>query len=606
MEDHMKPVLISFLIISFLTFGILLSQEKPKEPQEPNDSSRNLVIVEEVKPVPQEVKPGFESIDGEDGLAYLKFFSSDALEGRETASQGHQIAAEFVAALFESWGLKPAGDKPAPPSSRSRFPTPSRRKIPPTRSFLQQVELKEYMGSKGSAKVERREGSQYKAINFNPDIDYQYNSRENHILSASVVFVGYGISEKSIKFDDYKGIDVKGKIVMMLTETPKKGDKDSPFEKGELKSKYYPVRPSRRRRSPKTQTAMEKGAIAVLLVENSPQQNRDVAKRVLDSQKINDERPVLPGKRRRFSLTHGSTKRPWDTIPTIRVSRQMADQILDLAGQKLESLKMTIEKTMKPNSMILRSVTFTVESKNTVKLVKSPNVLGYIEGSDPELKKEVIVIGAHLDHLGKRGDYIFNGADDNGSGSVSVMAVARAISVNPGKPKRSVLFALWTGEENGLLGSRHYVSNPYFPLDKTIAYINLDMVSREWDKSRLKRMAGFMGTKIPDETLEKLDVTKFITLAYSADSLELHKAFKDNNEYVGISLMLRESKGTRRGGGGSDHASFGMKERSGASFFGAMTEDFHRPGDTYDKINVKLMQMTTRLVYLTAMTLSSQ
>ncbi len=284
----------------------------------------------------------------------------------------------------------------------------------------------------------------------------------------------------------------------------------------------------------------------------------------------------------------------------------MADKILDLAGQKLESLKMTIEKTMKPNSMILRGVTFTVESKNTVKLVKSPNVLGYIEGSDPELKKEVIVIGAHLDHLGKRGDYIFNGADDNGSGSVSVMEVARAFSVNPGKPKRSVLFALWTGEENGLLGSRHYVSSPYFPLEKTIAYINLDMVSREWDKQRLKRRAGFMGIKIPDETLEKIDVTKLITLSYSAGSPDLHKSFKDNNEYVGMSIMLRESKEMRRGRGGSDHASFGRKEIPWASFFGAMTEDFHRPGDTYDKISVKLMQMTTRLIYLTAMTLANR
>lgn len=603
----MKPVLISFLIISFLTFGILLSQEKPKETQKPDESSMNLVFVEKTKPVPQEVKTGFESIDGEDGLAYLKFLSSDALEGRETASQGHQIAAEFVAVLFESWGLKPAGDKPAPPSSRSRFSSPPPvKKNPPTRSFLQQVELKEYLDSKGSAKVEKREGSQYKAINFDPDIDYQYNSRENHILSAPVVFVGYGISEKSLKFDDYKGIDVKGKIVMMLTETPGKGDKDSPFEKGELKSKYYPVRSFRRTRSPKTQTAMEKGAIAVLLVENSPQKNRDVAKRVLDSQKINDERPVLPGKRRRFSLTHGNTKRPWETIPTIRVSGQMADQILDLAGQNIESLKMTIEKTMKPNSMILRGVTFTVESKNSVKLVKSPNVLGYIEGSDPELKEEVIVIGAHLDHLGKRGDYIFNGADDNGSGSVSVMEVARAFSVNPVKPKRSVLFALWTGEENGLLGSRFYVSNPYFSLKKTIAYINLDMVSREWDKQRLKMIAKARGINIPDETLEKLDVTKLTTLAYAADSLDLHKAFKANNEYVGMSIMFRESRGVRRGGGGSDHAAFGMKKINWASFFGAMTRDFHQPGDTYDKINVKLLQMTTRLVYLAAMSLANR
>jgi hypothetical protein len=603
----MKRTVGFLFLITFFFLGMMWSQEKKKETKKAAaEESRTLVTVEKVKPVPAEVKAGFESIDGEDGIAYLKFLSSDALEGRGTATLGHQAAAQFAATLFEAWGLKPAGDKPAPASSRRRrFSQSDRKTIKPGRSYFQRVELKEHLDSNSSAKVEWREGSQHKSIGFQQDVDYQYRVSGSQEFSAPVVFVGYGISEKSLKFDEYKGVDVKGKIVMMLSETPRKGDKDSPFEKGELKKKYYQERRSRRSRSPKSQLAMKKGAIAVLLVENSPGTNRSVAQRVLDSQKIDDERPILPGKYIRYSLAQSQGKMPWETIPTVRISRQMADQILDLNRQTLESLKRQIEKTMKPASMALKGTTFTVKSKLNTKLVQSMNVLGYLEGSDPGLKDEVIVIGAHLDHLGKRGDYIFNGADDNGSGSVSVLEVAQAFAVNPQKPKRTVVFALWTGEEKGLLGSRYYVSNSPFPREKTITYINLDMVSRLWDKRRLKMMGRFMGIKLKDEELKNIDLETLITIAYPEQSPDLFNAFKDNNEYVGLSIIVRKSSGMASGGG-SDHMSFGFNKIPWVAFFGAITQDYHQTSDTFDRTSMKLMQKAAQLTYLAAAALANK
>jgi hypothetical protein len=619
----MKRSIGYLLLIFIFTFGMLWSQDKPgkvdkkdkvdkvdkvdkkKESKSAEkDTSRSLVMVEKVKPVPPDVKAGFESIDGEDGLAYLKFLSSDALEGRGTATKGYEAAAQFAATLFEAWGLKPAGDKPAAPSShRRRSSRGSKKTIKPTRSFLQQVELREYLDSKGSAKVEWRRAGQYKAFGFESNVDYQYWTRSSEEFSAPVVFVGYGISEKKLKFDEYKGVDVKGKIVMMLSETPRKGDKDSPFEKGELKKKYYPPRSYwRRSRSPKPKTAMEKGAIAVLLVENSPHKNPDVAKRALASEKINDERPIYPGKRRRFSLLQKRTRWPGETIPTIRISRQMAGQILQLNGQKLEDLKKKIEKDMKPASMPLMGTVFSIKNKVVSKLVKSENVVGYIEGSDPQLKEEVVVIGAHLDHLGRRGDYIFNGADDNGSGSASVLEVAQAFVVNPVKPKRTVVFALWTGEESGLLGSRYYVSHPAFATKKTIAYINLDMVSRTYDRKSLKTRLDFMEKKLTDEELKKIDLDSTISFSYWDKAPDLMETFKAHNEYVGLTLITRKSSG----GGGSDHSSFGRGKMAWVFLMGAMTENYHQTNDTYDRISIKLMQKTTRLSYLAAMALANR
>jgi Zn-dependent M28 family amino/carboxypeptidase len=207
---------------------------------------------------------------------------------------------------------------------------------------------------------------------------------------------------------------------------------------------------------------------------------------------------------------------PWESLPTCRISREMANAILGYSENDVDSLKAKIEKEMEPQSYELLGVTLTLSQTAESKLVQCHNVLGYIEGSDPELKDEVIVIGAHLDHLGQRGDYIYNGADDNGSGSVGVMECAEAFALNPVKPKRSILFALWTGEEKGLLGSRYYVNHPYFPIEKTVVCLNMDMISRTYTKQQLKMMGNMFGEDIPKEALEKIDAQRFVRPSFSA------------------------------------------------------------------------------------------
>jgi len=595
-----KPVLF-ITILCLFTFSLLIGQQEKAE--EKPDPMKNFSIVTETKPVPEKVKVGFESITGKDAVAYLKFLSSDLLEGRDTASEGYDIAALYAATMFELWGIKPAGDPiRARMSMRRMFQAPQRPPSKARRGYFQNIAFKETLGNEGIAEVQWRKGQLKKTKAFHPNMDYSYFASETQSLTAPVVFVGYGIQEPSLKFDEYKNLDVKGKFIMMLSEAPGKDDPESPFNKGKLKEKYYPQRRRMRRMtSPKSKLAKDLGAIAILQVENSPKNNPSVARRALDAQRINDERPIYPGSRRRISLAEnvGQSMRG-ESIPTIRISRGMANDILGFVDQDVETLKGKIEKTLKSHSMALQGVSFTVKNKADTKLVNSMNVLGYIEGSDPELKKEAIVIGGHLDHLGRRGDYIFNGADDDGSGSVGVMEIAEAFAKNPVKPKRSIVFALWTGEEKGLLGSRYYVANSFM---KTAVNLNLDMISRVYDKERLAMISRRWGAKIGKEVLKKIDVKKYVSLSYDANTPDIGKIMRENNNHVGLHIHLQEQK---EASGGSDHAPFARAKIPWAFFMAAMTEDYHQPSDSADKVSSDLIEKITRLAYLAAFALADK
>ncbi|MGB6339886.1 MAG: hypothetical protein WBF32_08940, partial [Candidatus Aminicenantaceae bacterium] len=347
----MKKSMILITALCLLVFSTLNAQEA-KEEEKP-DPLANFSLVEETQPVPEDVKVGFESITGKDAVTYLKFISDDLLEGRDTGSDGYDIAALYGATMFELWGLKPAGDKIRPRMDMRRMMMGGQTAESSKRSYFQNIAMRETLETDGIAVAEWQKGQQKKTRSFSPDIDYSYFASGSQSLTAPVVFVGYGIQEESLKFDEYKNLDVKGKFVMMISEAPGKGDPDSPFNKGELKTKYYPPRRRMRRMTnPKTKLATDLGALGVLLVENSPQDNPDAARQALDRQKIYDDQPIIPGERRRISLMESTGPRmPWDSAATIRVSREMANQILDYVDQDVDTLKGKIEKTLQPQSM---------------------------------------------------------------------------------------------------------------------------------------------------------------------------------------------------------------------------------------------------------------
>lgn len=597
----MKKSLIVILILSFLPYSLAIGQQE--QAAEKADPMRNFSLIDETRAVAENVKEGFESITAKDAIVYLKFLSNDLLEGRDTASMGYDIAAQYAASMFELWGIEPAGDMERQSFDFRRMMRGETQQ-PRKRTYFQNIAFSETLGREGQASVTLQKGQMKKTKNFLPDLDYSYDGSGTQSITAPVVFVGYGIQEPSLKFDEYKNLDVKGKFVMMLSEAPGKGDPASPFTQGELKEKYFPERRMMRRRrssSPKFTTARELGAEAVLLVENSPEENPEITRNTLNEQRIDDEETIYPVPRRRMTLADSiSQSRYGESIPTIRISRKTADEILNLAGQEIETLKDKIETTMESHSMALPGVTFTIENKTKTKLVNSMNVLGYIEGSDPELKKEAVVIGAHLDHEGRRGDYIFNGADDNGSGSVGVMEIAEAFAKNTVKPKRSIVFALWTGEEKGLYGSHYYVMHPF--IEKTAANLNLDMISRVYKQEDLAMMSRRWGD-IGKDIIEKIDTQKYAEYEFDASAPEIGEIIKKNNSFVGLHLRFQEPG---RSMGGSDHMPFDQSDIPWAYFSAAMTEDYHEPSDTVDKISPGLMEKIIRITYLTAFDLADK
>jgi hypothetical protein len=599
----MKKLLLFIVILSLLPYSIAIGQQGQAE--EKTDPMKDFSLVDEMQPVGEKVKVGFDSITGKDAVTYLKFLSDDLLEGRDTASRGYDIAALYAATMFELWGIKPAGDMERPRMDFRRMMSgeqPAQAK----RSYFQNIAFTETLGNEGEAVATWQKGGMKKTKAFMPDTDYSYYTSGTQTFTAPVVFVGYGLQEPSLKFDEYKNVEIKGKFVMMLSEAPGKGDPDSPFNKGELKEKYFPERrPMMRRRrstSPKFKVPADMKAEAILLVENSPDENGDLPRQYLDSQKIDDERTIYPEPRRRISLAENIGGSMYgDSIPTIRISRNMANEILGMVGQDIDTLKGKIEQTLTSQSMPLQDLILTFENTTETKIVNSMNVLGYIEGSDPQLKDEAVVIGGHLDHLGMRGDYIFNGADDDGSGSVGVMEIAEAFAKNPVKPKRSIVFALWTGEEKGLLGSRHYVAHPF--MEKTAVNLNLDMISREYDQDTLVRMGRRYGEDVTKEMLEKIDAKKFVSLSYDAHTPAIEEIIRKNNTHVGLHLRISASE---EASGGSDHAPFGQAKIPWAFFIAAMTEDYHQPSDTVDKVSPKLMEKIIRLTYLAAFDLADK
>jgi hypothetical protein len=592
------------LVFSF-NFALIGQESKGKMEKAENDALQNFSVMTEVQTVPGHLKLGFESISGKETRKYLQFLTSDLLEGRETATPGYEIASEFVGTLFGLWDILPAGDYPVKATGRGNFfsRNDDAKEEKKERGYFQEIEIREILEEVTQITVELRKGSVIKSRGFNPMIDYEFRPTNNNMLSAPIVFVGYGIFEKEIKYDDYGKLDVAGKIVMMLTGVPGKDNPNSPFNKGALKEKYAsPRNPMRHYVAPQIKMAQEKGAAAVILVESSTIEKPDVPKDKLAARKINDNEAIYPGERRRMTLVQGPPN-PWESLPTVRISRAMAEDILKFADQNLDKLQGEIEKDLKSHSFALPGVSMEIISRVEEQLVKCRNVLGYIEGSDPKLKDEVVVIGAHLDHLGKRGDYVFNGADDNGSGSVAIMAAARAFAINPVKPKRSILFALWTGEEKGLLGSRYYTTHPFFPLQKTVAYINLDMVSREWSRERFNMMLKRFNLNIPEEFSKTVDMAKFMSIQYS--DMKVREALIEGNRFAGLHMVLRETI-PGAGSGGSDHASFSAKKIPLAAFFGAMTDDYHKASDSIEKVNLDIIERSARLTWLAAFFLADK
>ena len=608
------------LVVIILAFLLIGAQASPAQtPQaKPEDFAKNIVRVEKPEPVPESMKTGFETIAAKDSLAMLSFIASDLLEGRETGTRGFQLAAEYAASLLGLWKIKPLGDIPPRTFTLAQFLSGATPPAPPDKGFLQEFALQEITETSSRMSLEVRKGDIVRTQPFQSGKDYQGLPTTGETISSPVVFAGYGISEKDIGYDDFKNLDVKGKIVLILSDAPGRDNPDSPFQLNKaLKDKYFPARQAGGivitqpgDRFNKVSEIRKRRPAAILQVTtpgSAGGMSQDAAwfRNQLPPKGINDERPIINKPYRRTILPGVANPIAGSAAPLITITRQTAEALLEASGQTLEDLKRKIESTWKPASLELPGTRLTIESTVRSQFIRGINVVGAIEGSDPALKDEIVVVGAHLDHTGRWEDYIYNGADDNGSGSVGVLNLARAFSANVIKPKRTIVFCLWGGEEKGLLGSRYFVQNSPYPKARIVAYLNMDMISRPYDEKSLGFAGRMMNFAVGPDFLKLVKPVNFMPISFSAGS-GLADLIREADRYIGLDLYLREATESGLGFGSSDHASFHEAKIPWLLPISAVTQDLHQTSDSVDKVSGELIEKVSKLMYVIAFQLTQK
>ncbi|HZG52937.1 MAG TPA: M28 family metallopeptidase [Pyrinomonadaceae bacterium] len=405
--------------------------------------------------VPAELKPALDTINSNDILQHTKTLSSDEYEGRGPGTRGEELTVKYLTEQYQRLGLKPGN---------------------PDGTYVQKVPL---VGFTGAARASFTANGKTMELKF--PTDYVAVSRrfvpESKVENSDVVFVGYGVVAPEYGWDDYKGVDVRGKTIVMLINDPAVPDAADPSKLDEKMFKgnamtYYG------RWTYKYEIARDRGAAAAIIVhETGP---AGYPYEVVSGSWSRENFDVqTPNKNMDRAAVEG-----WITL-------DRAKELMTASGQDFDALKKAaVTKDFKPVTLNAKA---NFEIKNTIREITSSNVVAKLEGSDAALKNEYIVYSAHWDHLGRDeklpGDQIFNGALDNASGTGAMLEIAEAFTKMTPAPKRSIIFLAVTAEEKGLLGAKHYAANPLYPAAKTLANINIDGVN-QWGRTKDITMVG--------------------------------------------------------------------------------------------------------------------
>ncbi len=473
-------------------------------------------------------------------IAYL---ASDQLEGRRTGEAGATTAAGYIANLFAQYKLKAGFSQTINGKTSKNF----LQKFP----YVTGVEPAETgnefrlnLKNVNSSIVQVEQNNPVNPIKFSPN---------GEATDAKIVFAGFGIESAESKFNDYEGLDVAGKVVLAFDGNPENDTPRSSFSRFDARAK--------------AKIAKDKGAVGLLLISREDKFGNDKYARV------------------KYDQTLGES-----AIPVFAVSRVSAANILGIKDTELKTIE-TLTAMKKDTTAQVKlgfrdlSPTVTFKVNFVKKTTDAYNVVGILEGTDDVLKNEAIVIGAHFDHLGKGGQgslavnstEIHHGADDNASGTGALIEMAR-IFAKEKKNKRTIIFIAFGGEEEGLLGSKYYVNNPVFALDKTVAMLNMDMVGRLKDD---KLTIGGIGTASEwrDLVTKKNEIIPPVYGDSKKNNFAPTSGEKKESVYR-FSLQLNED-----GFGPSDHSSFYGKQIPVLFFFTGTHDDYHKPTDTADKIN---------------------
>ena len=474
-------------------------------------------------------------IDEVDMKKHLSILASDEYEGRETGEKGQKMAAEYLANRFKELGLT----------------------APVNGSYFQKFELDKI--SLAAFKIETLTGninlSQNEIIVVNP-FEGNKNDQEHDII-----FAGYGLEEEN-GYSSYKSIDVKDKIAVIIMGTPKGKESLIPNEE-DRKSVYLQM-------TYKGKLAKAKGAKGVIFVTKKADYT------LFDNMYghyFKDPKWEVPSKEKK------------EDKPDFLIALSTNDKLPALLGYTDKQWNKVFKKWNKKNETILEAKA-KVSSEMKIEKVETENVLGYLEGTDK--KDELIVLTAHYDHIGIIGGKIYNGADDDGSGTTAVLELAEAFALakkEGNAPKRSVLFMLVTGEEKGLLGSSYYSENPVFPLKNTVSNLNIDMIGRmDKDHEGDPNYVYIIGSTMLSTELHNLSEA---TAKMYAPKVKLDYTYNDKNDPNRFYYR-------------SDHYNFAKHDIPVIFYFNGVHADYHQHTDEVDKMHFGKMQEITRLVFATA------
>ena len=516
---------------------------------------------------------GMQAVDPAAIKAQLDFLSSDIMMGRNTGEEGGFIAAEYIASMLATYGVTPGGDM----KTVREEPTASWGRKPPKRyrSFFQDFNLIRYRpGPEQHLEIHSTGGGENQSVILGYGTDYKVSVRTTgRQFSAPLVFVGYGIKDSVSGWDDFRDFDLTGKVLVRCYGYPGQGDSLSRgYQAFHSRIKDWQTSPLSKRND------WTKGALAVIdIPEGSDPSGR---------WSVNDP------DRRNPDWYAGDKEVVWDewkmeladdsieSEPVrITLSKRAWNLLAEGLGIDLESYKNAAAelKPVKPQMLPGKSISLLATTES--RIITARNVIGFIPGTDTT---RCIVAGAHYDHLRSWEGYVFNGADDNASGTVGILAMAGACIAAGEKPPVTIVLAAWTAEERGLLGSEYYVRNPLIPLDQTFLNINFDMISRS----------------VPSDTLKNQ-----CSMAYAKDRDDLKKINEINLERYKIDLQVRFRPSTGRWGG-SDYVPFGRK---GIPFIGNMAgfhTDYHTPTDDSWKCDADKLARIVQLNFLTLWELS--
>ena len=503
------------------------------------------------------IAPGFNRIQTSDLRADLTFLSSDALEGRMSLDRGSEVAIQFIAAEYSKAGLKPVtGD-----------------------SYLQPVELIRFLPDPKQTNLVLRRAGKEQRYTFMTDFYGFYP--HDVLVSAPVVFAGYGITAPEFKYDDYANLDAKGKIVLVFDHEPQENDPNSIFN-GLGNTRHANARL-------KALNAQRHGAVGILIASEPNRKHPSNIERL----------SRIPGIVER--ITHVPSQALADSevnIPSFNISDAVAQDLLAASSKKGSDLQSSIDANLGPASMPMTDTEVQMQVVDSeMQRGMTANVAGMIEGSDPTLKNETIIVSGHYDHDGMRNGQIFHGADDNGSGTVGVIELARAFAANPARPKRSIVFIVFAAEERGLLGSYYYAAHPLRPLETTRAVINFDMIGR--NETASAQTEGLM--KIASDTSNELN------LIGTVNSPDYRKVVEQQDEVVGLHLNYKwDDDAALNVFQRSDQFPFALHDIPAIWWFTGFHPDYHQPSDTVEKINFVKMEKIVRLAYLSAWTFADE